>query len=75
MVVPTLVMSMVSNSTASVKAENKAKAVTAAEPMANPLPKAAVVLPKASNSSVASLTSGGRSAISAIPPALSAMGP
>ena len=43
--------------------------------MANPFPIAAVVLPTASNLSVRSLTSGSNSAISAIPPALSEIGP
>ena len=56
-------------------AENKAKAVTAADPIANPFAIAAVVFPKESNSSVAFLTSGSKCAISAIPPALSAIGP
>ena len=60
---------------ASVKAANRASAVTAADPMAKPLATAAVVLPSASRASVASRTSLGRCAISAMPPALSAMGP
>lgn len=47
----------------------------AAEPMANPLPMAAVVLPAASRASVLSLTYSPISAISEIPPALSLMGP
>ena len=42
------------------KAENKASAVTAAEAIAKPFAIAAVVLPSESNSSVASLTSGGK---------------
>lgn len=46
-----------------------------AEPIANPLPMAAVVLPAASRTSVLPLTYSGSSAISAIPPALSEMGP
>ena len=50
-------------------------AVKAAEPMANPLPIAAVVFPTASNLSVFSRTPGSRPLISAIPPALSAIGP
>ena len=58
-----------------IKAENKANAVKAAEAMANPLPMAAVVFPTASKVSVRSLTSLGNSAISAIPPALSEIGP
>ena len=57
------------------KAANKANAVNAAEAIAKPLPIAAVVLPTASNLSVLSLTSGSNSAISAIPPALSEIGP
>ena len=55
--------------------ENRANAVNAAEAIAKPLPIAAVVLPTASNLSVLSLTSGSNSAISAIPPALSEIGP
>ena len=57
------------------KAANKANAVKAAEAIANPLPVAAVVLPTASKTSVFSRTSLGNSLISAIPPALSAIGP
>ena len=56
-------------------AANKAKAVNAADAIANPLPIAAVVLPTASSLSVRSRTSGFSSAISAIPPALSEIGP
>ncbi len=56
-------------------AANSAKAVNAAEAMANPLPTAAVVFPTASRISVLFLTSSGRLLISAIPPALSAIGP
>ena len=56
-------------------AANKARAVRAAEPIANPFPIAAVVFPTASRLSVLSLTSLGSSAISAIPPALSEIGP
>ena len=56
-------------------AANKASAVNAAEPMAKPLPMAAVELPTASRLSVLSRTSFGNSLISAIPPALSAIGP
>jgi len=63
------------NSTDLLYAVNKAKAVNAAEPIANPFPIAAVVLPTASKESVISLTSGFNPAISAIPPALSAIGP
>ena len=57
------------------KAANNANAVKAAEAIAKPLPIAAVVFPTASNLSVRSLTSLGNSAISAIPPALSEIGP
>ena len=53
----------------------RANAVKAAEPMAKPLAMAAVVLPTASSLSVVLRTSGPSSAISAIPPALSATGP
>ena len=56
-------------------AANNAKAVNAAEAIANPFPIAAVVFPTASNLSVRSRTSVGNSAISAIPPALSEIGP
>ena len=56
-------------------AANNANAVNAAEAMANPLPVAAVVLPTASKISVLSRTSAGNSLISAMPPALSAIGP
>mmetsp|Transcript_88977 Transcript_88977/g.154305 ORF Transcript_88977/g.154305 Transcript_88977/m.154305 type:complete len:324 (+) Transcript_88977:483-1454(+) len=54
---------------------SRATDVSTADPMAKPLPVAAVVLPRASSASVRSRTSLGHSAISAIPPALSAMGP
>ncbi len=57
------------------KAANRANEVKAAEAIANPLPVAAVVLPTASKLSVRSRTSGGNWLISAIPPALSAIGP
>jgi hypothetical protein len=43
--------------------------------MAKPLATAAVVLPSESSESVTSRTSGGRWAISAMPPALSEIGP
>ena len=43
--------------------------------MAKPLPIAAVVFPTESKMSVRSRTSSGNSLISAIPPALSAIGP
>ena len=67
-----LIPSMPVNST---KAANKANAVSAAEAIANPLPIAAVVFPTESRMSVRSRTSSGNSLISAIPPALSAIGP
>jgi len=57
------------------KATNRASAVNAAEPMAKPLPMAAVVLPRASSESVILRVSGPRPPISDMPPALSAMGP
>ncbi len=53
----------------------RAMAASAAEPMAKPLPMAAVVLPTASSLSVRCRTSAGSPAISAMPPELSAMGP
>ena len=49
--------------------------VNTADPMAKPLPVAAVVFPSESKASVRSRTSGSRCACSAIPPALSATGP
>lgn len=55
-------------------APNSASATSNAEPIANPLPIAAVVLPAASRASVRSLAFY-KSTISAIPPALSAIGP
>lgn len=58
-----------------IKAPNKAMATKAALPIAKPLPIAAVVLPAASRASVLSLVSYPRPAISAIPPALSEIGP
>ena len=61
--------------TACLNAENNANAVSAAEPMAKPLPIAAVVLPSESRLSVILRTSGPSPAISEIPPALSAIGP
>ena len=67
--------SMTSMPAVSLNAANKASAVKAAEPMAKPFPMAAVVFPTASSLSVLFLTSGGSSAISAIPPALSEIGP
>ena len=56
-------------------AENKASEVRIAEPIAKPLPIAAVVLPAASSTSVLSRTLSPMPVISAIPPALSATGP
>jgi hypothetical protein len=57
------------------KAAKSASAVIAAEPIAKPLPMAAVVLPTASSESVRSRTCGAWWLISAMPPALSAIGP
>ena len=54
---------------------NNAKAVRAADPIANPFPVAAVVFPNESRASVLFLTSGSSLLISAFPPALSATGP
>ena len=53
----------------------KARPTKVADPIANPLPMAAVVLPAASSPSVLSLTYSPISAIYAIPPALSEIGP
>ena len=68
-------MSIVFMPTTVLKAAKRARAVRAAEPMAKPLPVAAVVLPTASSLSVRLRTSFSNSAISAKPPALSAIGP
>jgi len=57
------------------KAPKRARETRAAEPMAKPLPMAAVVLPAASRVSVLYLTMAPRLLISAIPPALSLIGP
>mmetsp|Transcript_3243 Transcript_3243/g.10111 ORF Transcript_3243/g.10111 Transcript_3243/m.10111 type:complete len:288 (-) Transcript_3243:1611-2474(-) len=57
------------------KAAVSASDTSAAEPIANPLPMAAVVLPAASSASVLSRTLSGSSDISAMPPALSQTGP
>ena len=70
-----LEMSMLSMFAVPMKAANSASEVSSAEAMAKPLPVAAVVFPTASSTSVRSRTSLGRWLISAIPPALSAMGP
>ena len=59
----------------SANAEIIASVVSSAEPIAKPLPIAAVVLPRASNLSVILRTDSPKPAISAIPPALSAIGP
>ena len=53
----------------------RTRAAKAAEPMAYPLVTAFVVLPTESSASVTILTSSGSPAISAIPPALSVIGP
>ncbi len=57
------------------KPPNNESDTSAADPIANPLPIAAVVLPAASRPSVLYLTYSPISAISAIPPALSEIGP
>ena len=54
---------------------SSARPVSAAEPMANPFPVAAVVLPNESRASVRLRTSSPNPLISALPPALSAIGP
>ena len=77
---PTTTIGLVNSSsrpvpTAVVYAANRASEVRAAEPIANPFPTAAVVLPIESSSSVIARTSSPRLHISAIPPALSATGP
>ena len=61
--------------TANSKLLKSASAVRAAEPTAKPLATAAVVLPNESSASVTSRTLGSKLAISAMPPALSAIGP
>ena len=61
--------------TVSTKAAMMARAASAAAPMANPLPIAAVVLPSSSRESVMARVSSPSPAISAMPPALSATGP
>ena len=57
------------------KAENSASEVRIAEPIAKPLPIAAVVFPAESSTSVLSRILSPIPVISAIPPALSATGP
>ena len=64
-----------SSASSILKALNRTSAASAAEPIAYPLVTALVVLPTASSGSVTLRTSSGRSAISAIPPALSVIGP
>ena len=54
---------------------NSTSAANAAEPIAYPFVTALVVLPTASSGSVIARTDSSRSAISAIPPALSVTGP
>ena len=61
--------------TVSVYAVIIARAARAAAPIANPLPIAAVVLPSSSRESVILRVSSPNRDISAIPPALSAIGP
>lgn len=68
-------VSLVSNSALCKNPPNKDKDTRAAEPIANPLPIAAVVLPAASRASVLLLTYSPIAAISEIPPALSLIGP
>ena len=70
-----LMRSTISRFTAWVYAVNSASAVNAAEPIENPFPIAAVVFPTESKWSVIFLTSSPAPDISAIPPALSAIGP
>ena len=57
------------------KALKSTSAASTAEPIAYPFVTALVVLPTASSGSVTLRTSSGRSAISAMPPALSVIGP
>jgi hypothetical protein len=64
-----------SRSTAVAYAAISASAVRTADPIAKPLPVAAVVFPSESSASVLSRTSSGSWAIWAMPPALSATGP
>lgn len=59
----------------SIKAPNRARLTRVADPMANPFPIAAVVFPAESRTSVRFLIFSPSSAISAIPPALSEIGP
>ena len=57
------------------KAPKRARPTRQADPIAKPFPIAAVVLPAASRASVKSLMADGSPHISAIPPALSEIGP
>jgi len=63
------------NQTSSAKATKRDRAANAAAPMANHFVTAFVVLPTASSASVVSLTVSERPDISAIPHALSVIGP
>ena len=67
--------STASSRSSSTKAAKSTSAASTAEPIAYPLVTALVVLPTASSGSVTLRTSSGRSAISAMPPALSVIGP
>lgn len=58
-----------------IKAPKRARLTRVADPIANPFPIAAVVLPALSKTSVQALMLSPSSAISAIPPALSEIGP
>ncbi|KKU03240.1 MAG: hypothetical protein UX06_C0043G0001 [Candidatus Giovannonibacteria bacterium GW2011_GWA2_45_21] len=62
-------------SNSEMKAPNRTRAASPADPIAYPLVTALVVFPTASSASVMSRTSVGRPAISEIPPALSVIGP
>jgi hypothetical protein len=64
-----------SSRSSSMNAANRTSAASTADPIAYPFVTAFVVLPTASSGSVTPRTSSGRSAISAIPPALSVIGP
>ncbi len=64
-----------SSRSSSRNAANRTSAARTADPMAYPFVTALVVLPTASSGSVTFRTSSGRFAISAMPPALSVIGP
>ena len=64
-----------SSRSSSWNAANNTSAASTADPMAYPFVTALVVLPTASKGSVTFRTSSGRFAISAMPPALSVIGP